>query len=122
MKGSYIEDLANHGGPELCVGVPQGRSEALDRGACRPAIEPRNRCVWGADAVTHVGRQYRWRRFREPLVGPTGSENLCMCAISPCSRTGRAHGHPCSLMMPRPLWIAGWYVGGWLVVRGTLRW
>ena len=42
MEGSYIEDLANHGGPEPCVGVPRGRGEALDRGARRRAIEPRN--------------------------------------------------------------------------------
>ena len=29
--------------PEPCVGDPRGRSEALDRGARRLAIEPRNR-------------------------------------------------------------------------------
>jgi hypothetical protein len=121
MQESYIEDLANHGGPEPCVGVPQGRGEALDRGARRPAIEPRNVLVWGADAVLHVGRRYHGRRFREPSVDPAGSENLCMCAISPCSRTGRAHDHPCPLMMPRPLWVAGWHVGGWRVVRGRPR-
>src|ERR1022692_4984594 len=42
MKESYIEEVAIHGGPEPCVGVPRGRSEALDRGARRPAMEPRN--------------------------------------------------------------------------------
>lgn len=42
MKGSYIEEVATHGGPELCVGDPRGRSEALARGARRRAIEPRN--------------------------------------------------------------------------------
>ena len=42
MKESYIEELATHDGPEPCVGDPRGRSEALDRGARRPAIEPRN--------------------------------------------------------------------------------
>jgi len=93
MKGSYIKDLANHDGPEPCVGDPRGRSEALDRGARRPAIEPRNHRDWGADAVLPVGRQHRGRRFREPSADPTGSENPCMHAISPCSRTGRAHGH-----------------------------
>ena len=29
MEKSYTEGVANHGGPELCVGDPQGRSEAL---------------------------------------------------------------------------------------------
>ena len=69
MKELYIEDLANHGGPEPCVGVPRGRSEALDRGARRPAIEPRKANVWGADAVTSgvfASRQWtpRGRRTR----------------------------------------------------------
>ncbi len=121
MKGSYIEELAIHDGPEPCVGDPRGRSEALVRGARRPAIEPRNTLVWGADAVLVDGRQYRGRRFREPSVDLTGSENLCMCAISPCSRTGRAHSYPCPLMMPRPIWVAGWHVGGRRVARGRLR-
>jgi len=42
MKGSYIEGSANHGGPEPCAGAREGVGEALDRGARRPAIEPRN--------------------------------------------------------------------------------
>ena len=37
--------------PRPCVGDPRGRSEALDRGARRPAIEPRKGLVRGADAV-----------------------------------------------------------------------
>jgi hypothetical protein len=28
--------------------------------------------------VPNDGRQHRGRRFREPLAGPTGSENPCM--------------------------------------------
>lgn len=93
MKASYVKDLANHDGPELCVGVSRGRSEALARGVRRRAIELRKALGWGADAVLTSGRQHRWRRFREPSMDPTGSENLCMCANSPYSRTGRAHGH-----------------------------
>jgi len=121
MKESYIEVLATHGGPEPCVGDPRGRSEALDRGARRPAIEPRNGFVRGADAVIDVGRQHRWRRFREPSGSPAGSENPRMCAISSCSRTGRSCVCPCSLVMPRPGWFAGWQIGGWRAARGTLR-
>src|ERR1035441_6056498 len=64
MKESYIEDLSNHDVPEPCVGDPRGRSEALDRGARRPAIEPRNAFDRGADAIVDDGRQHRWRRFR----------------------------------------------------------
>jgi Reverse transcriptase (RNA-dependent DNA polymerase) len=70
--------------PRPCVGDPRGRSEALDRGARRPAIEPRNKPVRGADVVGYDGRQNRWRRFREPSGDPAGSENPCMRAISSC--------------------------------------
>jgi RNA-directed DNA polymerase len=94
MKELYTEGVAIHGGPEPCVGDPQGRSEALDRGARRPDIEPRNGLIWGADALNSGGRQHRWRRFREPSADPTGSENLCMRAISPGARTGRSRGRP----------------------------
>ena len=105
--------------PRPCVGDPRGRSEALDRGARRPAIEPRNAFDWGADAFVDDGRQHRWRRFREPSVDPAGSENPLHACDLFMLRTGRSDGHPRSLMMPRPLWIAGWHVGGWRVVRGT---
>jgi hypothetical protein len=70
--------------PRPCVGDPRGRSEALDRGARRPAIEPRNKPVRGADVVGYDGRQHRWRRFREPSADPAGSENPCMRAVSSC--------------------------------------
>jgi len=82
MEGSYIEDLANHGGPELCVGVPRGRSEALVRGARRPAIEPRN---------PYLGcRRGRKRRkatpgaaFSRAVFGPRGvREPVHVCDLS----------------------------------------
>ncbi len=43
MEESDIEGLATHGGPEPCGGAREGVAEALDRGTCRRAIEPRNR-------------------------------------------------------------------------------
>ncbi len=42
MRESYIEGVASHDGPELCVGVPRGRSEALAGVRTGRAIEPRN--------------------------------------------------------------------------------
>src|SRR5438477_3944066 len=56
MRESYIEVLATHGGPQPCVGDPRGRSDALDRGARRPAIEPRKGVVRGADAAPGARR------------------------------------------------------------------
>jgi len=83
MKESYIEDLANHGGPEPCVGVPRGRSEALDRGARRPAIEPRKCVDWGADALTIVGRQHCSQRYSQVASRPHGvREPVHVCDLS----------------------------------------
>ena len=101
MKGSYIEVLATHGGPEPCVGDPRGRSEALDRGARRPAIEPRNAFGRGADAIVDDGRQHRWRRFREPSADPAGSENPLHACDLFMLRTGRSHDHPPVVMVGR---------------------
>jgi len=56
--------------PEPCVGDPRGRSEALDRGTHRPAIEPRNGENRGADAVMTGGRQHRRRRYARVAGGP----------------------------------------------------
>src|SRR5450755_3032389 len=82
MKESYIEDLANHGGPESCVGDPRGRSEALTGVHAGWLLSPEIGLVWGADALGNDGRQPCWRRFREPLVDPAGSENpACVRAL-----------------------------------------
>ena len=70
MEEPYTEGVATHGGPEPCVGDPRGRSEALDRGTHRPAIEPRNGENRGADAVMTGGRQHRRRRYARVAGGP----------------------------------------------------
>ena len=87
--------------PRPCVGDPRGRSEALDRGARRPAIEPRNKQARGADVVGYDGRQHRWRRFREPSVGPRGvGEPVHACDLF-MLRTGRSRDHPPVVMEGR---------------------
>ena len=42
MRTPDIEGLVTHGGPESCVGVPRGRSEALIGVRVGWAIEPRH--------------------------------------------------------------------------------
>ena len=69
--------------PRPCVGDPRGRSEALDRGARGPAIEPR-KASRGADAVIGSGRQHRRSRYRESPAGPAGSKNPSTRVISSC--------------------------------------
>ena len=56
--------------PTATVGDPRGRSEALDRGTHRPAIEPRNGVNRGADVVMTGGRQHRWWRYARVAGGP----------------------------------------------------
>jgi hypothetical protein len=73
---------------------PVRAQRSVDRGARRPAIEPRNAFDRGADAVVDVGRQYRRRRFREPSADPAGSENPLHACDLFMLRTGRSHGHP----------------------------
>ena len=80
MEEPYTEGVATHGGPEPCVGDPRGRSEALDRGTHRPAIEPRNGVNRGADVVM-TGGSIAGGVMREPSGDPARSENLCMCGI-----------------------------------------
>ena len=82
MRELYIEGLAIHGGPESCVGVREGAGEALTGVRAGWAIEPRNQWFRGADAVRMGGRQHRRQRYRELLVDPARSENLCMHGIS----------------------------------------
>jgi hypothetical protein len=51
MQELYVEGLATHGGPELCVDDPRGRGEALAGARAGRAIEPRNQHLRGAGAV-----------------------------------------------------------------------
>ena len=84
MRESYIEDLADHGGPESCVGDPRGRSEALTGVHAGRLLSLEIGFVRGADALGNDGRQHRGRRFREPSADSAGSKNPCMRAISSC--------------------------------------
>lgn len=47
MKEPYTEGVATHGDPEPCAGAREGVGEALDRGTCRRAIEPRDQGTGG---------------------------------------------------------------------------
>ena len=93
MQVRHDEGVANHIGPEPCVVSREARGEASVRGSHRPAIEPRNRFVPGAEAVQLFRKQYDQVRYRERLIGPAGSENLA-CVDAPCAGTGRSHLWP----------------------------
>ena len=83
MGELYGEGLAIHAGPESCVRVREGVGEALTGVRAGWAIEPRKlNEVRGADAVTLGGRPHRRRRYRESLLDPARSKNLCTYGIS----------------------------------------
>lgn len=79
MKVLDGEGVAIHTGPESCTGVGDCASEALTRVRAgrvlsRENATPRERVVWGADAVNVGGRQNRVCREREAHVDPARSE------------------------------------------------
>lgn len=78
MRALYAEGLAPHGGPESCVGIPRGCSEALTGVRVGRAMEPRNQRVWGADAVQEAEGNTAGGGMRELSVGPARSENQGM--------------------------------------------
>ncbi len=78
MKESYIEGVANHDGPALCVGDPQGRSEALAGVRAGQAIEPRNHLIRGAHVVDWTEGNIASGAIRESLTNPAWSKNQGM--------------------------------------------
>ena len=83
MRTLYIEDLASHGGPESCVGVPRGRSEALTGVRAGGVIEPRNETeAQGADVLVRAEGNTAGGVYRESLVDPARSRNLGTHGVS----------------------------------------
>jgi hypothetical protein len=107
MKEPYIEGVATHGGPELCVGDPQGRSEALAGVRAGRAIEPRNHLIQGAYVLSIAEGNTAGGATSEPLADPAWSENHGMYGNS--MRENREIPYP-----PDPL-ITG------RAAQGTLR-
>ena len=72
MKESYIEDLANHDGPEPCVGVREGAAKRWIGVHAGRAIEPRN----AFDSGCRRGRRRRkatpLAAFSRAVSGPRG--------------------------------------------------
>lgn len=93
METLHTEGVAIHGGPESCVGVPRGRSEALTGVHVGRAIEPRNSPLRGAHAVDraegNTAGGVTARRQRTPRGRRTRA-----CVEPSCARTGRSHDRP----------------------------
>jgi len=99
MKELYIEGVAIHGGPELCVGDPRGRSEALAGVRAGRAIEPRNDLIQGAHVLSSAEGNTASGVMSEPPTDPAWSENHGMYGNSmrenreiPCPPAGLITG------------------------------
>ena len=81
MRTPDIEGVAIHGGPESCVDGPRGRWRSVDRGTCRPAIEPRNH-NFGVPTSSHETEGHIAGSVTRELPGdPARSENLRMHGV-----------------------------------------
>jgi len=101
MKGSCIEVVATHGGPDHALATREGAAKRWIGVHAGRLLSLEIAIVWDADVVGYNGRQHRWRRFREPSAGPAGSENPLHACDLLMLRTGRAHGHPPVVMVGR---------------------
>lgn len=85
MKVSYVEDVANHNGPESCGAAREGGDEALTGERTGRVLSreiyalPRKRQVLrDADAMEEGGRQHWRRRHRKTHPDPARSETPSM--------------------------------------------
>ena len=91
MKVSYVEDLANHNGPESCGAAREGDDEALTGGRTGRvlsreiyALLRKQQVLWDADAVEERGRQYWVHRHGEVYSDPARSKTPGMYASTLC--------------------------------------
>lgn len=93
MQVRYDEGIANHVGPEPCVGI---REDAGEASAGVRAGQPTSREITevpDADVLGMDGRQHGRVRSRKRPYDPAWSWKLA-CAEAPCPGTGRSHGWP----------------------------
>ena len=107
--------------PRVMRWRPVRAQRSVDRGARRPAIEPRNWACPGCRRARKRRKATPPAAFSRAVSGPRGVEEpVHACELS-MLRTGRSQGRPRLSMMPRLGWFAGWQIGGWRDAGGTLR-
>lgn len=88
MKVLYIEGLANHIGPESCIGARKVAGEALtgERAgwvlSCEINAPPQGGLLRGADVLEIGGRQHPERRYGKTLWDPARSKTPRMCGCT----------------------------------------
>ena len=91
MKVSYVEEVANHNGPESCGAAREGGVEALAGGRTGRVLSREIRALLrkqqvlrDADEVENDGRRHRVHRHRKVYQDPARSETPCMYASTLC--------------------------------------
>src|SRR3970040_2086954 len=74
MKESYGEGVASHTGPESCVAVREGGSEALTGERAGRVFSRERTSLRDADAVEEGGRPHPARRYCKTRWSPARSE------------------------------------------------
>ena len=113
MRMLYIERSSDHDGPESCVGVPRGRSEALTgrvRAGLLSRVIPR---VQGADAFNKAEGSTAGGVFASRWWALRGRRSQARTTSSMRENREIQWSPRWSLMMPRPGWFAGWQIDGW---------
>jgi len=121
MRELYNEDPANHVGPESCVGVPRGRSEALTGGVRAGLLSHETTYIRVPTSSLVAEGEAAGGVMRELPVDPAWSEIP--------STYDKLHAREPRdlvvarwlLMMLRPGWFAGWQISAGWAARGTLR-
>ena len=93
MRTPDIEGIANHGGPESCVGIRKDCRRSVDRGTYRPAIEPRNNS-FGVPTPSHEAEGHIMSSAIASCFWTLRGLRPCACTESSCARTGRSHARP----------------------------
>jgi hypothetical protein len=101
MRVLYIEDLASHGGPESCVGVPRGHSEALTGGVRAGLLSREISSQFGVPTPSQLRKATPPAAISRVVGGPRAVEEPGHVRNSPCMGTGRSHGRPWALLMSR---------------------
>jgi hypothetical protein len=60
-----MKELANHIGPESCVGTREGVRRSVDRGEVGPVLSCETFVFQEADPLVSAGRQHVRRRYRQ---------------------------------------------------------
>ena len=91
MQVHYDEGVANHIGPEPCVGARERAGEASAGEIVGRALSREIRLILGADALREAEGNMGGRVTCERPSSPAWSPNLA-CEDALCAGTGRSHG------------------------------